>query len=292
MRSAIVNLNKPRGITSQQAVSRVKRILRVKKAGHCGTLDPEASGVLLVCVGRATRLADYFQALPKTYRAVLKLGETTDTQDASGTVVETRGTSSVHEADVTAVLQGFVGQIEQIPPMYSALKSEGRPLYKLARKGIEIERRPRSVQIYKMEVVSVELPLVTFDVQCSKGTYIRTLCHDAGEKLGTGGHMLSLVRTAVGDFTIENAADIDHLDEQDLIAAGHALSFMTECRVLEPASSRIRNGVPAPPDQCTFSRSPAANEPFRLHTEEGLFVGVGSFRNGVVKVECLIAPEV
>jgi len=291
MRSALINLNKPTGISSQQAVSRVKRCLSIKKAGHCGTLDPDASGVLLVCIGRATRLADYFQALPKTYRAVLKLGETTDTQDAAGKVIETRDTSSLNQGAVSAALQSFIGRIEQVPPMYSALKSDGAPLYKLARKGIEIERRPRSIHIYKIDNISMDLPVVTFDVQCSKGTYVRTLCHDVGEKLGTGGHMRSLVRTAVGDFRVEEAADMEALEEKDLIAPEQALSFMPECRVQEPASSRIRDGVPASLDQCQLSGDMNPDEPFRLHAADGTFLGTGRMHDELVKVERLIATN-
>jgi len=289
MRSAIINLDKPSGITSQQAVSRAKKILGTGKAGHCGTLDPQASGVLLICLGRATRLADYFQALPKTYRAVLKLGEVTDTQDATGTVTASADASGLSDDEVTATLKSFVGRIAQVPPMYSALKSSGTPLHRLARKGIEIPRAPRPVDIYDIRILSIEHPLVTFDVSCSKGTYIRTLCHDVGQSLGPGAHLLSLIRRAVGDFRIEKAVTLERLDEQYLIAPEAALSFMAECRIREPAATRLRNGIRAPEEQCIFSEKEEPGKRYRLHTEDGEFLGVGLLKDGQVAVECLIA---
>ena len=289
MRSAIINLNKPSGITSQQAVSRVKKILRVKKAGHCGTLDPEASGVLLVCLERATRLADYFQALPKTYCAVLKLGEVTDTQDATGTLIASADASGLSDDDVTAALKSFVGLIAQVPPMYSALKNAGTPLHRLARKGIEIARAPRLVDIYDIRILSIQRPLVTFDVSCSKGTYIRTLCHDVGQRLGPGAHLVSLVRRAVGDFRIENAVDLEQVDEKHLIPPEQALSFMAECRISEPAATRLRNGIRAPAEQCRFSKEGGPGDRYRLHAEDGEFLGVGFVQDGQVAIDRLIA---
>lgn len=288
MQSAVINLNKPAGISSQGAVSRVKGALKVKKAGHAGTLDPDASGVLIVCTGRATRLADYLQALPKEYEATMTLGLSTDTQDASGRVIRRTGPSNLREEDIIKILPDFTGNLEQVPPMYSALKSGGTPLYKLARKGLEVDRKARRVEIYSLELLLVDIPVVKFRVLCSRGTYVRTLCHDMGEVLGVGGHMASLVRTAVGDFRLDEAAELDALGPDDLITPGKALYFMNRCRLVDERASRILDGSPVPLEYAAFDSEPKAEESFRIEGKDGTFLGIGRIKNAMIRVERLI----
>lgn len=199
----------------------MRGILRQKKIGHTGTLDPEAEGVLPVCLGAGTRLCDMLTDQGKTYEAVLLLGQITDTQDATGTVLESYPVEA-GSGEVLEVIRSFVGQYDQIPPMYSALKVNGKKLYELARAGVEVERKPRPVEIYDIRILEVNLPEVTFTVECSKGTYIRTLCHDIGAKLGCGGCMKSLKRIRVGSFQIEDSltlGQIEALRDQEKLGA-------------------------------------------------------------------------
>ncbi len=204
--NSVVNLHKPADISSHQAVQRVKRLLRVRKAGHAGTLDPMATGVLLVCLNEGTKIARFLADLDKEYTMTVKLGESTDTYDATGTILRQCPVGVLNEADLQGVLRRFTGRIQQVPPMYSALKKEGTPLYKLARKGISIEREERPVTIHSLSLLQLRLPFLELKVACSKGTYMRTLCEDIGNVLGIGAHMVSLTRTRIGRFRIEDAA--------------------------------------------------------------------------------------
>ncbi len=215
--NGILNIYKERGFTSHDVVAKLRGICRQKKIGHTGTLDPQAEGVLPVCLGNATKLCDLLTDKSKVYEAVLLLGKTTDTQDAFGTVL-TEEKVSVTEAAVTATIQSFVGEYDQIPPMYSALKVNGKKLYELARQGIEIERQARRVSIAEITILEMCLPRVKMRVSCSKGTYIRTLCHDIGQQLHTGGIMESLLRTRVGMFALENSLRLSEIEE--LMAQG------------------------------------------------------------------------
>ncbi|MDY3765855.1 MAG: tRNA pseudouridine(55) synthase TruB [Lachnospiraceae bacterium] len=209
----VINVYKEKGYTSHDVVAKLRGILKQKKIGHTGTLDPDAQGVLPVCLGRATKVCDLLTNKNKTYRAVLLLGTVTDTQDTSGKVLDQREVT-VTEDEVRSVLQSFVGSYDQIPPMYSALKVNGRKLYELAREGKEVERKPRSVTIFQIEVESICLPRVEMTVHCSKGTYIRTLCHDIGAKLGCGGCMEELLRTRVGPFDVEDSLALSEIERR------------------------------------------------------------------------------
>ena len=208
----ILNLNKPIKITSRRAVDRVKRLLNVKKAGHGGTLDPDATGVLLICLGDATKLFEALQVGTKEYEGILTLGATTDTLDASGQILKTADTIYITPDHVRSVFQQFVGEIEQTPPMFSAVKYEGKRLHKLARQGIEVERRSRKVFIESLHVLSINVPEVRFRVVCSKGTYIRVLAADIGAILGCGAHLSQLTRTRSGVFKIEDSYPLDSLE--------------------------------------------------------------------------------
>ena len=207
----VLNLNKPPRLTSRQAVDRVKRILNVKKAGHGGTLDPDATGVLLICLGDGTKLFEALQVGTKEYEGTFILGITTDTLDASGQIIKTADTSQITPDQIRSVCQQFVGEIEQMPPMFSAIKHKGKPLYKLARRGIEIERRSRRIFIESIELLLFNIPEIRFRVVCSKGTYIRVLAADIGAALGCGAHLSELTRTRSGVFKIEGAHTFESL---------------------------------------------------------------------------------
>lgn len=201
----ILNLNKPRGMSSHDLVREIRRLLPGCKVGHAGTLDPGASGVLPVCVGKATRVVEYLMDLPKGYQAAVELGVTTDTGDAYGRVLERRPLPPLERRRVEALLQSFLGEQEQLPPLYSAIKYRGQPLYKWARKGREVPRRPRKIQIYEIVLLKLDpsgRPQLTFQVKCSRGTYVRTLVEDIGAALGCGAHLFSLVRLFVGSMTL------------------------------------------------------------------------------------------
>ncbi|WP_298837561.1 tRNA pseudouridine(55) synthase TruB [Clostridium sp.] len=213
--NGILNVFKPTGITSFDVVRLIRKISNVKKVGHAGTLDPEASGVLPVCIGKATKAIDYIMGDFKIYETELKLGVITDTYDREGKILkESEVNSSIDE--ITAAINSFIGEIKQVPPMYSALKVNGKKLYELARAGIEIERQPRPITIYDINITDIKLPYINFRVKCSKGTYIRSLCYDIGEKLQCGGMMWNLQRTATGQFHIENAINVNELNEENI----------------------------------------------------------------------------
>lgn len=220
MIDGIINVYKEKGFTSHDVVAKLRGILHQKKIGHTGTLDPDATGVLPVCLGKGTKVCDLLTEKSKTYEAVLLLGKTTDTQDISGQVLSECRVSCSREEAEDAVCS-FLGGYDQIPPMYSALKVNGKKLYELARAGVEVERKPRKVEILDIEVLNVELPRVEFRVNCSKGTYVRTLCQDIGEKLGCGGCMESLVRTHVAQFSIEESLKLAEIEQ--LAAAGQIM---------------------------------------------------------------------
>ena len=209
----IINVYKEKGYTSHDVVAKLRGIAGQKKIGHTGTLDPDAEGVLPVCLGKATKVCELLTDKDKTYRAVLFLGQTTDTQDASGTVLETSDVSNLNEAQVTEAVQSFAGEYAQIPPMYSALKVGGKKLYELAREGKTVERKARNVMIHSIKILRVDLPRVEMEVSCSKGTYIRTLCHDIGEKLGVGGFMESLLRVQVGRFVLADSLRLSEIQK-------------------------------------------------------------------------------
>jgi len=248
----ILNLYKPVGPSSFFMVQSVKRTLKVKKAGHIGTLDPKAEGVLPICLDRSTRLIQFLVSLPKVYRATLTLGIATDTQDATGQVLSTGDASHVTEQEVREVLASFQGEQQQTPPMYSAKKKNGVPLYKLARKGITTERKPVTLQIYSIDFLKKEDNQVIFRVKCSAGTYIRTLCHDVGQILGCGAHMSQLVRERVGQFDIQSSLTIEELSHaqddgtlaQKLLEAEAVLDFLPEIKVIPDYVATIAHGKP------------------------------------------------
>ena len=293
----IIALNKSKDITSQDAVTKVKKILKVKKAGHTGTLDPMATGLLLVCINRATRLASYFSSLDKEYRAVMKLGETTDTQDAYGKIIAKCNNIEINNTIIEASLISFKGRIFQQPPMYSALKHEGQPLYKLARKGIEVDRKPREVSINEIDLLNINSPYVTFRVACSKGTYIRTLCDDIGKKLGVGAHLFELERTAIGPFRIANSLTIEELisininepDGKGIFTMDKALSWMPAFKIDDAAIKAVKHGNPI--RILTLSDDCKKAEGIRIKSPDDEFLAVGSFspEKNIIKMDVVFA---
>ncbi len=225
----ILNIDKPAGKSAHHVVHTIRKASNIARVGHAGTLDPMATGVMLVCVGQAVRVTEYLIDHDKKYRARVRLGIETDTYDATGTVVAERAVNTTH-AQVIDALKSFVGKLSQMPPAYSAIKQAGVPLYKLARRGIAVETSPRPVEIYSIDLLDIALPDIEFAVHCSKGTYIRSLAHDLGVKLGCGAHLSALTRTAVGQFSLDDAATLDTADAiifySDGLASGGIERFL------------------------------------------------------------------
>ena len=276
--NGIVIIDKPAGWTSQDVVSKLRGILKTRRIGHGGTLDPMATGVMPVFVGRATRGVEFFEHAEKTYEATIRLGLTTDTEDTSGTVLEEKEVS-VSEEDFLGVLPKFRGKIQQIPPMYSALKVNGQKLYDLARKGREVERQPREIEIFKLECLEFNGAEARLLVHCSKGTYIRTLCKDIGEALGCGGCMAALRRVTAGEYTIGDAVTLD-----ELIAAENPENY------LRPVDSMFRNypAVTLTPNQekrCRNGNAFSVTHPdgtYRAYGQNGDFLMLAKVEVGVM----------
>ncbi|AJE03278.1 tRNA pseudouridine(55) synthase TruB [Geobacter pickeringii] len=244
-------LDKPVGITSHDVVSAVRRTLRQKKAGHTGTLDPFATGVLPVAIGEGTKAIPFLDEGIKEYQATMVLGSVTDTQDCTGTVIRQSEWEDLAPERIVAAIQSFVGRQSQLPPMFSAVKRNGVPLYKLARKGEEVERTARDIEIYSIAVELVELPLVTFTVSCSRGTYVRALASDIGEALGCGAHLTALRRTKSGPFVIDHALRLDEFRriaeagdiERHVTAPGEALDHLRMLCLADEGAERVRHGM-------------------------------------------------
>ena len=250
--NGIVVVDKPRDITSARVVAKVKTILMAKKVGHTGTLDPFATGVLICCINQATRLAQFLMYGKKSYEAVMRLGLRTDTQDLTGRIISREPSLDVTHDKVHSTFRRFLEIKEQVPPAFSALKHHGVPLYKLARQGTFVQKAPRRITIYKLEVLDIDLPFVHFELSCGHGTYVRTLCADIGEALGCGAHLVRLCRTESGGFTLEDALSLENLAELALegkvssciIPMTNALKKIPEIQAGYPLAQRIRHGQP------------------------------------------------
>ena len=290
--TGILLIDKPEGMTSFVAAARVRRMTGVKKTGHTGTLGPMATGVLPVLLGGATRFCELLPSHDKAYIASLRLGTVTDTLDITGEVLETREVNA-SRADFESALQSFSGTIEQVPPMYSALKVNGKKLYELAREGIEIERKARTVHFYEISILEVKLPLVRMEVTCSKGTYIRTLCHDIGEKLGCHGCMEQLIRTRVGQFDRNGAHTLDEIAaivgegrlSEILVPVDEMFAALRSFATADDHAKKLaENGNPLKPAQIREIGETASggdfaeDEEFRLYLDDGTFVGIYQYR--------------
>jgi tRNA pseudouridine55 synthase len=276
--NGLLLLNKPAGMTSNQALQKVKRLLRAKKAGHTGSLDPAATGMLPLCFGEATKVCAFLLDADKSYRVTAKLGETTDTGDADGAVT---GTAPVPELDAAAwqeVMDGFLGEIQQVPPMYSALKKDGKRLYELARKGEVVDREARPVTIYAIDLIEVAGTRLVFRVRCSKGTYVRTLVEDIARAAGTVAHTARLHRETVAAFQAEDMLDLRGAEaaaETDLagfraslLPADEALAGWPSCRVSESDGARFSGGQVV---DCDSRETGLA----RVYVDQGRFLGIG-----------------
>lgn len=296
----VISINKPKDITSQDAVTRVKKLLKVRKAGHCGTLDPMATGLLLICINKATRLATYLSVFDKEYIAVMKLGESTDTQDAYGEVIEKVDSLDISEAEIKAVIASFKGKISQLPPMFSALKHKGKRLYEYARQGVDIERTAREVDIKSIDIIDIDLPFVRFKTVCSKGTYIRTLCNDIGKKLGVGAHMSELQRTAIGQFNINEALEIDELgvldlnksDNKGVYTMDSALTWMPELKIDAATTENVKHGNPiAVGKGFTLSDGMKAAPGIRIKSHDNELTAIGRYegKRDIIRMEVVFA---
>ncbi len=275
MINGVLNVYKEKGYTSHDVVAKLRGILKQKKIGHTGTLDPDAQGVLPVCLGRATKLCGMLTDKRKTYEAVIHLGIETDTQDISGQVKCQRPVE-VSPEKVAECIRSFEGEQMQVPPMYSALKVQGKKLYELAREGKEVERKPRPVTFYDIKILSMELPFVTVRVTCSKGTYIRTLCHDIGEKLGCKGCMESLLRTRVDRFSIENSLKLSQIEElvnqgeleKYILGPDEMFSDYPKILADRKFDKMLENGNPLP------WKGEIPGENVRVYHSSGIFIGI------------------
>lgn len=274
----VINIFKPRGMTSHDVVSFLRKKLKVKKIGHAGTLDPNASGVLPLCIGKGTKIAEYLLDLDKEYVSEVTLGLKTDTQDMDGKVISASH-KVANEEEIRRVMSNYSGKLQQVPPMYSALKHKGKKLYELAREGKVISREARNITIYSQEIIDInDCKSILFYTKCSKGTYIRTLCDDIGEELGTYGYMSFLMRTGVGDFKIENSYGIDYLKgltngeiNNILIPIDKAIQHIPHFTVDEMFYKKLINGNPIKVAQPNYL---IENKNLRIYCDKD-FIGIG-----------------
>jgi tRNA pseudouridine55 synthase len=283
--NGFLNLYKPAGITSMEALRRVKRITgQRQKVGHGGTMDPLARGVLPVCFGQATRLMDYVVGSTKRYVMDVRLGQSTSTYDSEGEVTSTRSTDNVSRSDIETCLENFIGVVDQVPPMYSAVKVGGQRLYKLARAGIDVERQPRSVEIHSIQLTRVDFPDLTLDVECGRGVYMRTLAHDLGETLGCGAHVTDLERQYCGGFSTENGITLEELEADATGPDGwrhhlHPVDWIVrdyKTLTVGPAAERfLRNGQPVSLGNSGIDAGYL--EQFRAYNSAGQFLALVRF---------------
>ncbi|MDD6334619.1 MAG: tRNA pseudouridine(55) synthase TruB [Clostridia bacterium] len=291
--NGVLNVYKEQGFTSHDVVAKLRGILKIKKIGHTGTLDPDAVGVLPVCIGKGTKLCDLITDWSKTYEAVMLLGTTTDTLDTSGTIIS-QSEVTVSEMDVLRACNEFVGEYEQIPPMYSALKHNGQKLYELARKGIEIERKPRIVNINSLRVNDINLEdsqkTVTITVDCSKGTYIRSLCDDIGKKLGCGACMMKLTRTRVGDFQLDDTLTLNQISalvlkgeiEKRIVPVDDIFRDYESIILPEEYTNYLHNGNKIMAGQLPDDIIVNEGSRYRVYDSDNIFIGVYIFTEGVL----------
>lgn len=284
----ILIINKPQGFTSQDVVSKVKKILNIKKAGHTGTLDPLATGVLPVLLGNYTKLSKYLIEHDKIYRAKVKLGEKKDTGDSEGNTVELKevDASKLSEENVKRILESFLGKQKQIPPVYSAIKVNGKKLYEYARQGIEVKVEPRDIEIYDIKLLHINNLEIEFEVKCSKGTYIRSLCENIATRLGTVGYMSSLQRTLVDKFSIDNAIDFETLEkikdniENKLITMEEVFSNLDKLKLTDRKKELFLNGV-----ILTFNLN---NGVYNIYDFNDNYIGLGIIKNNLLKRDIVI----
>lgn len=289
--NGILNIFKPKGMSSFDVVRVVKKVAKTGKVGHTGTLDPEATGVLPVCIGRATKIIDYIMDSEKVYEVTFKLGIRTTTYDLEGEVLEKRDTFNLRDEDILGVIKDFIGEYSQVPPMYSALKQNGVRLYELARKGIEVERQGRLIKIYNIEDIKINNPYISMKVTCSKGTYIRSLCYDIGEKLGVFATMTELNRSKTSVFEQSKSININDLTEENIehyiVTMEDALSKYEAITVHGKYVKLLVNGVRVADSRFTKDKV-INNTLYRVYDENNNFIGLGERNNAGFKIEKLL----
>lgn len=286
----IVLIDKPQGLTSHDAVSRLRRIFQTRRIGHAGTLDPLATGLLVMAVGPATRFLQYLDLEPKEYVTDFRFGIETDSYDAEGEVVAEKPVPDNLEARILAAVPDFVGSISQLPPMYSAVKKDGKPLYDYARKGIDVERKPREVYIEEYEVVSVNEGLVSVRIVCSGGTYVRTLAHDLGQAVGCGAHVESLRRTQVGRFHLDDATTIENVGPDHLIPLNIALDDLPSMQLSDIRTTYARQGRPLRPDKMDTGNLEQGS-PVCLLGPDGSVVAMARYDGELLQPECVLPGD-
>ncbi len=285
--NGILNIFKPKGMTSYQTVKEVGNILGISKAGHTGTLDPSASGVLLICVGQATKIAEFLVGMKKHYQGEMILGISTDSQDSEGKIIKrVKVKDNINEKIVKDIFNKYKGTISQVPPMFSATHYKGVRLYHLARKGIEVKRNPKKVKIYQFDLINFNQninPMIKFEVICSKGTYIRTLCNDIGDELGCGAHLSNLIRKNIGHFSIEDSLKLEELKKDKslgkkyLISMGSALKNLIKITVKRDANKTVLNGG-------VISSTQIVKIPVILKTRNNLFVKIFDIEGNLLSI--------
>ena len=289
--NGVLNIFKPKGMSSFDVVRVVKKVAKTGKVGHTGTLDPEATGVLPICIGRATKIIDYIMDSEKIYEVTFKLGIRTTTYDLEGEVLEKRDTSNLRDEDILGVIKDFIGEYSQVPPMYSALKQNGVRLYELARKGIEVERQGRLIKIYNIEDIKINNPYISMKVTCSKGTYIRSLCYDIGEKLGVFATMTELNRAKTSVFSQENSININDLTEENIdnyiITMEEARNKYEAITVHGKYVKLLVNGVRVADSRFTKDKV-INNTLYRVYDENNNFIGLGERNDAGFKIEKLL----
>lgn len=289
--NGILNIFKPKGMSSFDVVRVVKKVAKTGKVGHTGTLDPEATGVLPVCIGRATKIIDYIMDSEKVYEVTFKLGIRTTTYDLEGEILEEKDTSNLSNEDILGVVKEFIGEYSQVPPMYSALKKNGVRLYELARQGIEVEREGRLINIYNIEDIKINNPYVSMKVTCSKGTYIRSLCYHIGEKLGVFATMTDLNRSKTSVFSQENSISVNDLTEENIddyiVTMEEALSKYEAITVHGKYVKLLVNGVRVADNRFTKDKI-INNRLYRVYDEDSNFIGLGERNNSGFKIEKLL----
>jgi len=304
----VLLINKLERLTSHDVVARVRRMFRTRKVGHAGTLDPFATGLLVLCLGKATRIVEYLVGWDKEYIATMRLGISTDTQDLTGQTIVTRPIPELSQVELHNVFADFVGTIQQVPPMFSAKKVDGKRLYALARQGKTVARAARQVTIHALEIMNVALPDVQFRVTCSSGTYVRTLAHDLGEALKCGAHLTTLMRTRVGAFSLEDAyafKQLAHITDrveltQILVPMDYALAFFPAVTLNNDLAEKILHGVRleftdngGEMTGCDTTKMPQMDQMCRLYSEHGVFLGLGQWMQGNIdnRVQWILQPR-
>jgi len=275
----ILLIDKPSGITSHDVVDYIRKKTGIKRIGHTGTLDPNATGLLILCIGKATKLSEYFIALDKTYVGKMKLGVVSDSHDIDGNIIKENKVDNISEREIKKNLSVFIGEIKQIPPMVSAIKIGGKRLYKMAREGVTIEREPRKVKIHEFEIIKTDLPDIWFRVSCSRGTYVRTLCHDFGNKIGYGAILTELKRTKIGNYTVDNALTLESLStkeevQKNLIPIEQALDLPHA--ILSISGENVfKNGNKVKIDEI-LEMDEGTNDLVQVFNRHGVFLGIAN----------------